>query len=340
MAKKIATANDMFDFLSTLSSNVNVTVCHMNAVKLKKTKKIRNQETNRINSVVDYEKLGSIIGTNNLASVISLTKYSGVKWQTHDQFAKDYGNFVNQSNKIRSEFGLKPMQRREKNIERISFGNDKLTLGKKNNQGKSYVEQNTFDCDKEVIYYGVDKNGNIIGEFSFNEICKYLDNDRSIGGLSELQKMVKDDNIIDSYIDKVIKLRMEYTQFLNDRILYIIGESNGEKCYFVNDKPTNIIGDININLNDIMDYIKVNFYRDFRMMTENKKKYNMEKQLIRLTEQDLHKVIKESVKKVLTELDWRTMLNASKVAKEKDDDRSDYFAKGATREFNKKTYDG
>ena len=33
----------------------------------------------------------------------------------------------------------------------------------------------------------------------------------------------------------------------------------------------------------------------------------MNKKLIRLTESDLHKVIKESVNKVLTELDWRTL---------------------------------
>lgn len=32
----------------------------------------------------------------------------------------------------------------------------------------------------------------------------------------------------------------------------------------------------------------------------------MNKKLIRLTESDLHKVIKESVNKVLTELDWKT----------------------------------
>ena len=35
--------------------------------------------------------------------------------------------------------------------------------------------------------------------------------------------------------------------------------------------------------------------------------FKMNKKLIRLTESDLHKVIKESVNKVLTELDWRTL---------------------------------
>ena len=37
-------------------------------------------------------------------------------------------------------------------MERIEFGNDKLTLGINNLQGRSYVAQNTFNCDKERAY--------------------------------------------------------------------------------------------------------------------------------------------------------------------------------------------
>lgn len=45
----------------------------------------------------------------------------------------------------------------------------------------------------------------------------------------------------------------------------------------------------------------------------------MKKNRIRLTESDLHKIIKESVNKVLTELDWKTYANASQKRKEQDD---------------------
>ena len=38
----------------------------------------------------------------------------------------------------------------------------------------------------------------------------------------------------------------------------------------------------------------------------------MNKRLIRLTEQDLHNIVKESVNKVLTELDWTTYSNYQK----------------------------
>ena len=38
----------------------------------------------------------------------------------------------------------------------------------------------------------------------------------------------------------------------------------------------------------------------------------MDKQIVKITESDLHKIVKESVNKVLTELDWRTYANAAK----------------------------
>lgn len=38
----------------------------------------------------------------------------------------------------------------------------------------------------------------------------------------------------------------------------------------------------------------------------------MSKQILRLTENDLHTIIKESVNKILSELNWRTYNMASK----------------------------
>lgn len=48
--------------------------------------------------------------------------------------------------------------------------------------------------------------------------------------------------------------------------------------------------------------------------TENKqynKNSNMNKKLIRLTESDLHRIVKESVNRILTEMDWKTVVNAA-----------------------------
>lgn len=53
----------------------------------------------------------------------------------------------------------------------------------------------------------------------------------------------------------------------------------------------------------------------------------MKKQIIRLTEEDLHNIISESVKKVITELDWKTYMNASKGRKKQADDIRDMYSK-------------
>lgn len=59
------------------------------------------------------------------------------------------------------------------------------------------------------------------------------------------------------------------------------------------------------------------------------------KQRIRLTESDLHRMIKESVRQVLSELDWKTYHSAAKKTS-MDSVRSPKFAKAAEEAFNKK----
>ena len=59
----------------------------------------------------------------------------------------------------------------------------------------------------------------------------------------------------------------------------------------------------------------------------------MSKQILKLTENDLHNIIKESVNKILSELDWRTYHNAAK--SDYDKRRSQKFANMRDKEFNK-----
>ena len=53
----------------------------------------------------------------------------------------------------------------------------------------------------------------------------------------------------------------------------------------------------------------------------------MNKKFIRLTESDLHKIIKESVSRVLNEMDWKTYMNASRKRKQQADDMRKNLAK-------------
>ena len=63
----------------------------------------------------------------------------------------------------------------------------------------------------------------------------------------------------------------------------------------------------------------------------------MEKQIIRLTESDLHQIVKESVNKILTELDWKTYASAAKKRPEQgEDNKAEQLAQFATDRFNDK----
>lgn len=75
------------------------------------------------------------------------------------------------------------------------------------------------------------------------------------------------------------------------------------------------------------------------VITENNNTKNM-KNRIRLTESQLHRVIKESVKQVLSELDWKTYANAAKKrALQGNDDKAHALDDAATKSFNRKYED-
>lgn len=65
-----------------------------------------------------------------------------------------------------------------------------------------------------------------------------------------------------------------------------------------------------------------NYQKAMNGLSENKK-YST----IRLTESDLHRLIKESVNEILSELDWRTYANAVRKAKEKAEKAPDIYEK-------------
>lgn len=61
------------------------------------------------------------------------------------------------------------------------------------------------------------------------------------------------------------------------------------------------------------------------------------KTLVRLTEQELHNIIKESVNRLLAELDWKTLANAEKKARTERNDpkRAEQFADAARDAFDR-----
>lgn len=62
----------------------------------------------------------------------------------------------------------------------------------------------------------------------------------------------------------------------------------------------------------------------------------MKKNIVRLTENDLNQIVTESVKRVISELDWKTYANAARKSSFNDIDRYGKFSNKAADEFNKK----
>lgn len=66
---------------------------------------------------------------------------------------------------------------------------------------------------------------------------------------------------------------------------------------------------------------------------------NMNKKLIRLTESDLHKIVKESVNKILTELDWKTYMNAARARQTQGNgDKASNLEAYANNQFNRQHF--
>jgi hypothetical protein len=159
---------------------------------------------------------------------------------------------------------------------------------------------------------------------------------RKVG--DELYEKGYDENLIDNYINnKNIQMEMSndgYSFFFNNTLIFHI-ESYPQ-------------------LNDVIDNASHNmiqwFENNIKNVQENK---NMaKKQLIRLTEGDLYKIIKESINNILTELDWRTYDSAGQKAlkKSKEIDKSNKdssnkmyqralkFNKASDKAYEKQTY--
>jgi hypothetical protein len=65
------------------------------------------------------------------------------------------------------------------------------------------------------------------------------------------------------------------------------------------------------------------------------------KRRIRLTEGDLHRIVKESVSQVLTELDWKTYINAARKRQmQGKTDKSSNLADYAQQQFNRQHFNG
>ena len=224
-----------------------------------------------------------------------------MRYRKRGSIGKQYKDYKNSANAIRGEYGLPPIGDKENDYkERMNFGGgiDTYKGGNEALAGHSYNPQNTYGVVPKSVTYAINKEGHIVKALSKEEILPYLKKKRAIDGVSALQKMGVEEARIKEYIQKIENLKFQYKNFEANSILWIAATVNGEKIVYINDNLARTVNDININPQDFIKIANERYQKDLMQLQENVRR----KAVIRLTESDLHRIVKNSVRRYLNEM--------------------------------------
>lgn len=300
--RRVATPNEFFDILDKMGDNKFVTIGYVTGANLNVPKVKRlNPQTNRMKGYDDY----SAFGDEEIGALVKITSYN-MRYRRRDIVAKQYGNYKNSANAIRSEYGLDPIGNKENTYKsKMNYGKQGVDLYKGGNdalQGHSYYSQNVYGVKPKSVVYCVGTDGHIIKALSQEQIIPYLKAKRETDGVAALRKMGVEDERIKEYISKIQGLGMNYKNFEANSILWIAATVNGEKIVYINDNLARNVNDIDINPQDFISIAKERYKKDIEAIQEQMKRITS----MRLTESQLKQIIREATNKLLSELDWRT----------------------------------
>ena len=94
-------------------------------------------------------------------------------------------------------------------------------------------------------------------------------------------------------------LKFKYVNFESKSILWIAATVNGEKIIYINDDLQRAVDGIDIRPEDFREIARNRYKITLDMLGEMENREMRRKNVIRLTESDLHKIIRESVRKIL-----------------------------------------
>lgn len=310
--RSVKNSNEFFDILDTIKGGAIVTIGYVSSANLNvPIVKRKNPLTNRMKGYNDYSVFKDEV-EGEIGALVKITSYN-FNYRNRKSVRDEYYNRIKpETNAIRQEFGLPEVGAKKSYKQNIGYGNNGIEVyGGKNADlsDNSYAPQNMFKpLHISSKVYAVDNTGHIVKELSQASVQPYLKS-KEIDGVSALRKMGADDEKIQSYIERIQDLKFSYKNFESHSILYIVATVNGEKIIYLNDNLTRCVDGIDINPQDFLAIAKERYKKDLahlqEMMTRRNnmlKENNNKKQVIRLTESDLHRLIKESVKKVLNEM--------------------------------------
>ena len=278
MSRRIATANEFFDILSSMKGGCFATIGYVTGANLNLPKvKRKNPQTGRMVGYDDYETFGKELGQDGeIGGIVKLTSYT-LNWSNPKNIANAYQKYKDNLNTIRSEYGLKPTQARESYKSTQSYGNNGIstyTGGNDDLKLHSYTAQNTHNARIKSFYYLIDTEGMVMREVNKDELLSYFKKKNELSGVKELRDMGETEERIQEYIDKVKNLKMSYQTFESSSILYMVATVNGEKIVYINENLSQCVKGVNIIPAEFTKIAKERYKIDYSALQEAIEEYN------------------------------------------------------------------
>ena len=298
--RRVASSDEFFDILDRIGNGKFVTIGYVTGANLDiPTIKRKNPLTNRMKGYPDYSVFGS---EEEIGALVKITSYN-IPYLNRQTVGKKYGEYKQSANDIRAQFGLEPIASKESYKQGNSWSPNGPELYNGQNtelQSHSYNPQNVYNVKPRGIVYAVNKEGHIIQELKPEQVKPYLKKKREIDGVAALRKMGVEEERIKEYIEQINALKFRYINFESNSILWIAATINGEKIIYINDNLARSVDDINIRPEDFREIARERYQIDLANLQEMTKK-TVNKNIVKLTESDLHNLVNEAVRIYLNE---------------------------------------
>jgi hypothetical protein len=300
--RRVASSSEFFDILDKIGNGKFVTIGYVTGANLDvPTVSRRNPATNRMKKYPDYTVFGG--EEEEIGALVKITSYN-MRYLNRTTVGQKYGKFKASANDIRTNFGIDPIADKTSYKQGTNWSPNGPEIYNGQNadlQSHSYNPQNIFGVKPKGVVYAINKEGHIIKELSPEQVRPYLKAKREIDGVAALRKMGAEEERIQDYINQINNLKFKYINFESNSILWIAATINGEKIVYINDNLYRAVDGIDINPQDFRAIARERYQIDLNNLQEMTKK-TMGKNILRLTETDLHRMVIESAKRVLKEM--------------------------------------
>ena len=299
--RRIATPNEFFDILDQIKGGQWVTIGAVVGANLNgyPSVKRKNPLTNRMKGYPDHEAFGV---SEEISALVKISSYN-MHYSNRDKVSQRYGEWKQQVNSIRRDYGAPEIQDRDgyKGLNDYGNGIEGYNGEKESLKGHSYAPQNIFNVKPKSLVYAINQEGHIIQALKPEQVKPYIKQYKEYNsnatsyrdsGANALMKMGVEEEKIKEYLQKIADLKFSYMNFEANSILWIAASVNGEKIVYINDNLSRAVDGININPQDFIAIAKERYQIDLS---------------------NLHEMRMRQLK-VLAEMDWRTYDSAHEKA--------------------------